>query len=592
MFKFFFALSLLLSQNGEAKNFSVEINPELTAFRRVGNVVDGVAHAHLAFRFNLTQEEAVVYELRDEINAVTRNTSTQLWAPTLHRIAPLAQDWERFRKQLVPADRRDKRQAVVMGVAAGGLIVSAGLGIWAAHETQVLSTRMDGVDGDIDRLFVAVNSSVKLETHIVEEVSTLKTAMRDILNTVGELTQFLSVSEAAHALFHRLQQRLAGFEAILAHRLLPSFLAEKEMNEYYEGLVHNVHKAGFELVSKGMEQLFQEKVTYVVKGDILIVFVHVPVFAAHSHRELDLYEHLHLPILDNANVPKVIRGSTSFLALDVEKELFIELTPNDLESCTRSGHDFSCSFVFPRLRGGDTSCLPALFLHHVEAARKWCQQETIREDFKFFRINSTAFLFQTKQKTTINVLCGQQLVAEQVTGLALVNIAPDCIASTDEMTFTAEEGHLPDDLHVVVAAPALSGFFTEGSNISWPLLPPNEELENEAHAVEEDLRNAQEKRKTPLASSYSTRTILFCLTAALLLLVGLACATRKLLSDRQARSHSVSYAKRQNKDKAEEEPKEDLTRDVRRVSIRRIPVREEEGGSVHDAGSEVVITLI
>jgi len=365
--------------------------------------------------------------------------------------------------------------------------------------------------------------------------------MRDILNTVGELTQFLSVSEAAHALFHRLQQRLAGFEAILAHRLLPSFLAEKEMNEYYEGLVHNVHKAGFELVSKGM---------------------------------------------------KVIRGSTSFLALDVEKELFIELTPNDLESCTRSGHDFSCSFVFPRLRGGDTSCLPALFLHHVEAARKWCQQETIREDFKFFRINSTAFLFQTKQKTTLNVLCGQQLVAEQVTGLALVNIAPDCIASTDEMTFTAEEGHLPDDLHVVVAAPALSGFFTEGSNISWPLLPPNEELENEAHAVEEDLRNAQEKRKTPLASSYSTRTILFCLTAALLLLVGLACATRKLLSDRQARSHSVSYAKRQNKDKAEEEPKEDLTRDVRRVSIRRIPVREEEGGSVHDAGSEVVITLI
>ena len=194
-------LIFLANALGEG-NFSVQVNPRITAFRSVGVVVDGVAHAHLAMTFNLTQEHAVVYELKEEIQAVTRNTSTKLWAPTLHRIAPLEENWQDLLVLLHSKTRRERRQAVLAGLAAGAVIVSAGLGVWDAHETKILSERLSKTDADLDNLFKVVHTSVKLERKIISQVSVLKRSMSEIGNELEDLEQFMLVSDAAHALFH------------------------------------------------------------------------------------------------------------------------------------------------------------------------------------------------------------------------------------------------------------------------------------------------------------------------------------------------------------------------------------------------------
>ena len=135
-------------------------------------------------------------------------------------------------------------------------------------------------------------------------------------------------------------------------------------------------------------------------------------------------------------------------------------------------------------------------MHHTDRARQLCETRPIKEDEKIFRINSTAFMLWTKNPQTINVACGKDdLIAEQVQGLALINLRAGCQAETDSVAFTAQKGRLPDDLHLVVAAPSL----TPIRNATETLFREQEatsdgSLEKEQTALEEELNEAEETR--------------------------------------------------------------------------------------------------
>ena len=197
--------------------------------------------------------------------------------------------------------------------------------------------------------------------------------------------------------------------------MLPGLLEEKDLRDYYRGIRVQAKRAGFELVAQGPNQFFQEEISYTTRKDELIVFVHVPVVASVTRRRLVLYRHVQLPILSN-HTAALVKGPGSLLAVDKENELSVELTPSYLQACVRHGQDFWCSAVFPRLRGGESSCLAALYLHHAESAHRWCRQEAILEETKAFRVNATAFVLWTKHERTVNVRCETDLVAEQFGG--------------------------------------------------------------------------------------------------------------------------------------------------------------------------------
>ena len=593
-------LIFLANALGEG-NFSVQVNPRITAFRSVGVVVDGVAHAHLAMTFNLTQEHAVVYELKEEIQAVTRNTSTKLWAPTLHRIAPLEENWQDLLVLLHSKTRRERRQAVLAGLAAGAVIVSAGLGVWNAHETKILSERLSKTDADLDNLFKVVHSSVKLERKIISQVSVLKRSMSEIGNELEDLEQFMLVSDAAHALFHRLQRRLHGFERLLANKFDPELIDEAELRQYYAELVESIDKEGFELIYPGVNALFQDDISYVLKGDLLTMFIHVPVVAKHSHRRMELLEHLSLPILDNTTSPRLVSApeSSAFLATDVGKEFFIELTPEDLQACDAKGHNYACSFVFPRFRGGDKSCLAALYMHHTDRARHLCETRPIKEDEKIFRINSTAFMLWTKSPQTINVACGKEdLIAEQVQGLALINLRAGCQAETDSVAFAAQKGRLPDDLHLVVAAPSL----THLEKATETIFRKNEatsggSLEKEQAALEEELEQTEETRHTTHFFIHK----LFAVVSVLgnIALVAMCCffGSRLMLSCAERGQLRSACSQKEEHDELEDpalvvrQAKEEPN-DAAPVSTERAQCKAEPSVAYKKEGDRVVIKLI
>ena len=134
IFKFWFCLFCIAETVCGNERFSIVPNPHVTAFRRMGSLVDGVAHAHIALNFDLKTEAQAVKDLGEDLNKISKNTSLPMWAPVVHEITPMEADWSNFRKELKDnffPHHRERRQ-VAVGLALGAVVVaSAGAGAFA-----------------------------------------------------------------------------------------------------------------------------------------------------------------------------------------------------------------------------------------------------------------------------------------------------------------------------------------------------------------------------------------------------------------------------------------------------------------------------
>ena len=445
---------LCLAQGHE--HFQVVPDPSVTAFRRIGALVDGVAHAHIAISFDLAAEAKAVQELGENLNKISRNTSLAMWAPVIHEIRPMEKDWANFRKELKDnfSPHRERRQAI-LGLALGVVVVaSAGAGAFALEETHELKARMDGTDGRIAHMLAAAQSNARVEHVLRDNVSVLKHAVQNITNSIGDLDNAVVVSESVHALLYRLRQRLHGLKQIWTHRLDVDLLDSKELTDVYDLVVKRAAKLNYRLINEGVHQLHLVELSFTLEGDKLTLFLHLPVTSSRYDDSLTLYQHVALPVKFNSTFG-LITAPNTILAVDDKKETFVELSTDDLQGCIRHEMDFQCSSVFPRTRGGRTSCLTALFLHH-SSAQRWCSVEPVLQRTALFRLNATAFLIIAEDKITLNFECErEEMESQDVTGLALVRLASHCSVIADDFVFRAAQGDLPGDIHLVVAAPSV-----------------------------------------------------------------------------------------------------------------------------------------
>ena len=438
--------------------YQLTLEPHITAFRRVGSLTDGVAHAHIALQFDLQAEQQVVQDLSDDLAKISRNSSVPMWAPVVHEVTPLLRDWRNFREELrgTPASSPPRhRRQVLIGIALGTVVAaSAGAGLFALEETHKLQARMDGKDAQVAHMLAAANSSLRVEHQLIADVSNLKRAVMNIQNSVGDLENAVLISESVHSLAYRVKHRLQGFKGVWNHRLHSDLLSSDQLHHVFDLMVRRAAKLGYELVMEGAHQLHRVELSYTLEGNKLVIFLHVPVTSSKRDNRLALYQHVELPVRFNSTYA-LINGPTSLLAVDTLKQGFVELSANDLQGCHQDGMDFSCSTSFPRTRGGRTSCLSALYLNNHDSAKEWCSINRINQRSAVFRVNQTAFVMIAQDKITLNIECdGEDMQALQVEGLALLQLASHCAAVADDFVFAAAERSLPGDLHITIAAPA------------------------------------------------------------------------------------------------------------------------------------------
>ena len=101
-----------------------------------------------------------------------------------------------------------------------------------------------------------------------------------------------------------------------------------------------------------------------------------------------------------------IQPQNSILAINLQNELFIELTNYDLQhNCKRLKEKYFCEQKAVLKRPQQKTCLTSLFRQNNDEISKTCaiQISTIEE--KVLQLNTTTFLIYTKNEKQVYVTC-------------------------------------------------------------------------------------------------------------------------------------------------------------------------------------------
>ena len=512
----FFRLLFLSTVFGAFSAFQVLQDANITAFRRVGTLTDGAGHAHLIVRFNVTDEVCVAKDLLTGCQFAAKNGSEILWRPFLTRLRPQVKDWVSFEREVAalsrrpPTDtesgRRTKRNPVLLGAV---VISAVGIGAFSLYETKKLSDRVNGVDKSLNHMFASLDSSLAAEESMALDIKNLRSGLQNATNIISGVAAFELEYGAADEILHRLGTRLTALRGLLHHHLPVELLEDKGLQRGFERLQRRVEAAGFRLVIDNVLQLFSQETSFSVTEGVVDLMIHLPVLPG-GHPPAQLYQHLPLPVRHGSEV-QLVAGKADFLAVFKDEGTYIELSAADLTACYVSDMDFRCPVSFPRTRGGGAACLPALFEQRLEVAADTCLVTPLHNNIEVFRLNSTAFVLASKKEVQVDVRCGKdpKEEAKKVQGVAIIALEDGCVATTDEVVFTARRAHLPEDLHTVVSNPSLAMFnatVTAGSNFRAATFPDvnttGSELAELAVAREE--LDASEKAEADVAAANSS----------------------------------------------------------------------------------------
>lgn len=543
------AFSMFLAAGALA--VTVVKDPSISAFKKVGNIIDGVDHAHIRVTVNISAEREAVINLHALLTRLkTNSTMPVLWTGLESDILPLQRKWtELTSSRFTPRAPRQTRQVFIVGAAVGAAAVSAGAGLWALHETSVLQDRMDDEDGRVRKLAVSLHSALHLEHDFVAQMEQLGKAVVNVENKIMEMSDFERITKPLRSLVFRMSRRYLAVEATLSHRFERSLLDDAQRENMFAKLQHRVYQAGYQLVREGEDQLYQNDISYSIKNDILNLFIHVNVYPKGNEFAMSLFQHLPLPVRRNGTLVTVHSAATH-LAMDASGELFVELTPADLLSCVREGSDWACSTVFPRSRGGARSCLTALFLHHTEAAEERCHLTPVVEAERWFHLNATAFVTIGRVVSMIQVNCAGVQSTVGVKGLNAVGIERGCVATSDLFRFSAVLAHLPSELHFVVQVPSLDN--TDIIELSTKS-KFNSTTTDTLFQTLDDLEDVVAKDESEIprhSSSWSTLEIFSMVSASVLLAAGVYFCFRKGATGR----HLLASAQRRVSQRGQETP--------------------------------------
>ena len=516
----------------------------VAAFRRVGNLVAGATHAHLSFSFSLSEEERVCQQLLNDTETVASNFSMPMWMPLWSDVQHLAAEWRHLTDSMEASSslglgHRHPRQALVAGAAIGAA------SMWAAYETYTLHQRMTAAEQQVMHLYQAVESSVKLERKVVACVGTLRKAVRSLSNDVISGERFVVEYSAANELRHRLKDRLAGLKALIhQQRLVPELLESSQLEKAFETLRRRAEAAGYEFAVNNILELLGSDVTVILDGDSVVMIVHLLAYPTSVSTAM-LFQHLPLPVSGNSS-SVLISGEASFLGVFDDGGTFAELATADLEACHRRGQDFYCGAAFPRYRGGESSCLAALYTHNLEVAQRTCSASRLKQETSVYRLNATAFVVAVKNGTLEGaVTCSpsEEPTRVRLSGTVIVALGEGCRLRAGDVEFAALTKHLPEDLFVVVEGPSVGDFENvmtwarkeatedEKKNADQVKEADLEEVDHHLADLEEDLERNEEPAVSPRWGVSDWVHVLSLPTAALftLLLTLCTCVVKRQL---------------------------------------------------------------
>ena len=177
------------------------------------------------------------------------------------------------------------------------------------------------------------------------------------------------------------------------------------------------------------------------EGGEIISLLHIPIYKIQT--ELSAYQYLNIPLTTSDNDTAItIQPQNSILAINLQNELFIELSNFDLQhKCKRLKEKYFCEQKAVLKRPQQKTCLTSLFRQNNDEISKTCaiQISTIEE--KVLQLNTTTFLIYTKNEKQIYITCtqGEEKIENQfkLSKLTYLTMKNKCNALLDNHIVTS-----------------------------------------------------------------------------------------------------------------------------------------------------------
>ncbi len=432
-------------------------NAPNNSFLPVGSFSNGIATAHLHFKINLTQVRLDHESLQQ---VLTRTNQTLILKVPKNKVAAVNRLMQRTQQRLTPSKEvlaqvstwfpqsatRSKRQAIAAAAVLG--VLDFGLSLYTLHELHELQRRVAAGEEAEQHIISTINDQGQAIKTNAKNIIHLNRTCSQLLGRVQDLqlsSYVTSVNDALVSAIEVFEITLVtwaeGLSSIIRGSLDPRMLTAEQLRASFAELKQQAERRGYKLLEDSVTSLFRHPISYLAAGDILTVFVHIPIA---RRTPLHLYRHVPVPVDINGQAIQVTSGQdNTFLAVDRELKFGIELSASELQTCERGRDSYICPKAAVLRRNIRQSCLGAIFLGDAAEMRARCTIHLLdHDDERVFAVNQTSFAVFTPKATFYTVTCPPSYHPVNLrlpSGLSFHSVNPACSAQTAEHVFRPQE---------------------------------------------------------------------------------------------------------------------------------------------------------
>jgi len=439
---------LIIVRNHHAAEGSSVLNG--THFVKVGRVAQIVGNAHLHIHLNVTDLCSQQHLLLETIDNIQVNLTTTT-SPRLQ--LKLNNTFDNLRNEVHRSDNvatmgrywfNINANANKRNFAGLGMALSVGLSIYNLEEIMSLRERVGKIEKYDNTILMSLQQAdlaIQRNTNSIRHLRNATVSLTEELSRMSEVIRITKITSALrhavamHNQFFYAVQRT--FRALFVNSLDPEIIdLERLIQRYFEfGLMAN--RRGVSLAYEDIGSIFKSKISWIMESENLHIFVHLPL---QNSNKLSIFKYLEIPLIwENLQAKIIPRNRKFLLAYDEEKHIGLDMSQDDLESCTKIKGEFFCENINLLKRNVSSTCTGALFLGQLNEVKAECEVIFVKDSAEHLvEINSTHVAIFAPEERKLHLSCeGQTLtvIKQLERGENILKIEEGCTLTTREFTF-------------------------------------------------------------------------------------------------------------------------------------------------------------
>jgi len=362
-------------------------------FADYGILVSPVEYEHVAWDIdlNLLSKQAIEYadSLEKHTRAHLKNStwSKHLKARFRHQIGPLITSLrhEGQRIRALVKDLRTKRSL--------GVILAIGASIAAVGSSIYTIDKVHGLEGTLKTSTMQIELNGK---NLMQTKAIVSGILRKQEDKLQEIDLVENVRWQVHGALNTLIEVRKGLNSLLRHEVPVGLLNQKDIEKASYALKTSLSDE-VQTLFPIEESLRMSPASWIIKGNSIKIFIHVPIIRDRPSCVRNLYELVGAYLPGNKGVVKIL-SPEPFIAVSPGQATHTPVSNADLALCYKHGKLFLCDNL-DILYSKPSSCIGSLFYKDTSLAVRKCALEHA-EPSKVVKVSRDAYLFKGGQSIT------------------------------------------------------------------------------------------------------------------------------------------------------------------------------------------------